>query len=113
MQKYQISEMGKNNKRVIFLLAGWNNKLWMFWLFSRILALNGYYCITYAYDGEVFSPNTKATIKHFNEIRDEILLRITKLKKNGYKYFSIFGTSLGSMLTLMIADKSPDISKVI
>jgi|SRR3989344_4001184 len=113
MQKYHVMEMGKNNKRVIFLLSGWYNKLWMFWLFSKILSLNGYYCITYAYDGDVFSPNTKATTKYFNEIKDEILLKITELKKSGYKDFSIFGTSLGTMLALMIANKSPDISRVV
>ncbi len=113
MRKYHVMEMGQHNKRVIFLLAGWYNKLWMFWVFSKILSFNGFYCITYAYDGDIFSPNTEATTKHFNKIQDEILLKIIELKKRGYKDFSIFGTSLGSMLALMIADKSSDISKII
>ena len=105
--------MGKHNKKVVFLLAGWHSKLWMYWLFSNILSFNGYHCITYAYDNEIFSPDTQKTVKHLNEIKEDILSKIKKLKKEGYNKFSIFGISLGSMLALMVADKSPDISKVI
>lgn len=113
MRKYHVIEMGKNNKKVIFLLAGWYNKPWMFWLFSQILSHNGWYCITYTYDGDVFSPNTKATSNYLCDIRDEVLLRINKLKNNGYMDFSVFGTSLGSIVALMVANQSPDITRVI
>ncbi|MDD2822876.1 MAG: prolyl oligopeptidase family serine peptidase [Candidatus Daviesbacteria bacterium] len=113
MKKYQISETGKHNKKVVFLLEGWHSKLWMYWLFSRILSLRGYYCITYAYDSEIFSPDTQKTVKYLNIIQNDILLRLKTLKNEGYVEFNILGTSLGSMLALMVADKSPDISKVI
>lgn len=105
--------MGKMNKKVIFLLAGWQNKLWMFRLFSKFLVLNGYHCITYAYDDDVLSPNTEKTIKHFNEVKEDILNKIKELKKAGYKSFSIIGISLGSVISLMVANKSPEISKII
>jgi len=105
--------MGRDNKKVIFLLAGWCNKLWMYWIFSKIIAMNGFYCITYAYDVDVLSPDTKKTLKHFSDLRDSILKKISKLKKEGYKEFSIFGTSLGSVISLMVANNSPEISKVI
>lgn len=113
MKKYQINEMGKHNKKVVFLFAGWHSKLWMYWLFSKILSSNGYYCITYAYDNDVFSPDTQKTTKHLNEIKDDVLSKIKKLKNEGRNEFYIFGTSLGSMIALMVADKSPDISKII
>ena len=106
-------EMGKNNKKVIFLLAGWYNKLWMFWIFSKILSINGYRCITYAYDGDVFSPDVEKTSIYIKEIQGDLLKRITQLKQEGCKDFSIFGTSLGSMIALMVADKTSDVSKVI
>lgn len=113
MQKYHVMEMGERNKKVIFLLAGWYNKLWMFWIFSKILAINGYYCITYAYDSDIFSPDTVKTTRHMKEIMNEILKKINQLKKEGYKDFSVFGTSLGSMIALMVANKSSEISRVI
>lgn len=113
MVKLYVSEKGKHNKKVIFLLAGWQNKLWMFGLFSNILAGNGYYCIAYAYDIDIVAPDTKKTNENVLEIRNNILDRISQLKKEGHSDFSIFGTSLGSLISILVANKSSDISKVI
>ncbi|MDE2591031.1 MAG: prolyl oligopeptidase family serine peptidase [Patescibacteria group bacterium] len=104
---------GKQNKRVIFLLAGWQNKLWMFRVFAALLALNGFYCITYAYDDDVFSSDTEKTVRNILHVRDGILSKIVLLRKEGYSDFSIFGTSLGSVIALLVANVSPDISKII
>ena len=104
---------GKKNRRVIFLLAGWHTRIWMYTPFSIILSNNSFYCITYAYDDDVFSTNTEQTVENFKRIRDDVLRRIEKLKDDGYDDFSLFGTSLGSLLAIMIAHKSPDISKII
>lgn len=113
MSDFYISKHGKQNKKVIFLLAGWQNKIWMYGLFAKILARNGYYCIAYAYNNSVLSPDTKKTVMYLTDVRNNILNRIGELKKEGYTDFSIFGTSLGSVIALMVANKTPDISKVI
>jgi esterase/lipase len=110
---YKKNEKGKNNRKVIFLLTGWRNRLWMYWPFAKILSLNGFYCITYAYDDEIFSPDTAKTVRYLTEVRDDVLITIKKLKKEGTKDFSIFGTSLGSMIALMIANNSKGVSKII
>ena len=113
MKKFIVSENGEQNKKVIFLLAGWQNKLWMYRPFAKLLSIRGFYCITYVYSADVLSPNVGETIRHFTEICKDILHRIKQLKKAGYKNFSVFGSSLGSTLALMVADRSPDVSKII
>lgn len=113
MKRFQIIESGKNNKKVIFLLAGWQNKPWMYWPISKILTLNGFYCITYTYNNDVFSPNTINTVRYFKEIRDDVLAKTKSLDKESYKDLSIFGTSLGSAISLMVVNKTTKISKII
>lgn len=105
--------LGKQNTRVIFLLAGWQNSLWMFWIFAWILAMNGFYCITYAYDDDVFSPDTGKTVKNMLTVRDILLSHIAVLKKNGCTDFSLFGTSLGTVLALLVTNVSQDVSTII
>jgi esterase/lipase len=102
-----------NSKHVIFLLPGWHIKTWMFWLFAKILQFNDYHCLLYEYNDDVLSPDTKKTVTDLTLIRDDILTRIISLKKTGYTQFSVFGTSLGSTIALMAADKSPDIKHLI
>ncbi len=113
MKKYQVMRRGSGNEKVIFLMTGWHMSAWMYSLFSQVLASNNFYCITYGYDSNVFSPDIDKTNTQLKIIRDSVLEEIKKLKKEGYEEFSIFGTSLGSMISLMIADKSKDISKII
>lgn len=113
MSKYQIKREGIGNRKVVFLMTGWHIRLWMYSLFSRILVKNNFYCITYAYDSDVFSPDIEKTNTQLKIIRDAVLDDIKRLKKEGYSDFSIFGTSLGSMISLMIADKSPEINRII
>lgn len=113
MSGYQISETGRKNKKVIFLLTGWGTKMWMFTPFAQILAFNGYYCITYTYDKEILSPQTADTVNKIKSVSKSILDKIEELKANGFRDFYIFGTSLGSTIALMVANKSKDISKVV
>ena len=104
---------GRRNTKIIFLLEGWQTKLWMYWIFAKIFERNNYYCITYAYDKGVLSPDTFQTVQNITIIADDILNKIETLKKEGYRNFSIFGTSLGALIALFVADKSKDVSKII
>ncbi len=113
MFAFRSRAYGKNNKKVVFLLAGWTMTLWQMWLFSKILEWHGYFCITYVYDWQLLTPNVEWTRENCLQVKSNILQVIEKLKKEGYNTFYIFGTSLGSVLSLMVANSSPDISKVI
>ena len=85
----------------------------MYWLPGHILALNGYYCIVYTYKSDIFSPNPEKTVAGLTKVRDAALNHITRLKTQGHQDFSIFGFSLGTLIALMVANNSPDTSKVI
>ena len=113
MKCFQTLEMGKHNKKVLFLLSGAYMNIRFFWVFTKIFELSGYYCVTYAYNKDVLSPDIGRTNISIQAISKDILARINRLKGSGYKSFSIFGTSLGSVMALIVADESPDISKII
>lgn len=113
MPSFRTLSFGTQNKSVVFMLSGWHTRFWMFWLFAKILELNGFQCILYEYDDDVLSPNTQKTVKSLLSIRDDILHKIEVLKKDGCTEFSIFGTSLGSNISLLVANRSKDISHVI
>jgi esterase/lipase len=113
MQNFHIAEYGKRNDKVVLLLGGWTYQPWLLGMFGRLLALNGYYCIAYTYDDEVFSPDYKKTVTSLVGIKDAILEHIDALKAGGRDTFYVFGTSLGTILATMVANESPDVSKVI
>lgn len=113
MFKIQSQAFGQKNKKIIFLLAGWGNSIKPYWLFAKILQLHGYHVIVYVYDKEILSPHIKNTVTNFILVRDTILKKIYDLKKLGHTSFYFFGTSIGTTLTLMVANKNSDISKII
>lgn len=113
MFKVRSKAFGEDNKKVIFLLSGWGNSIKLYWLFSKILKLYGYHVITYIYDKEILSSNIDNTVKNFLVVRDTVLQKIDELKKKKYTSFYLFGTSLGTALSLMVANESSDISKII
>lgn len=113
MPKIHTTHHGKKNKKVIFLIGGWTYKPRLLWLPAIILKRSGYYCITYTYPNDTFSPNYQKTVKDLLEIKKDILLKIKQLKEEGYKTFYVFGTSLGTVLATLVANESSDVSKII
>jgi esterase/lipase len=113
MQNFHLAEYGKRNDKVVLLLGGWTYQPWLLGIFGRLLALNGFYCVAYTYDDEVFSPDYKKTLVSLTSIKDAILEHIEALKAEGRDTFYVFGTSLGTILATMVANESPDVSKVI
>lgn len=113
MALFKKQGFGPQHKKVVFLLAGWRMKLWSLWPASKILEKNGFYCITYTYDNSVFSPDVSKTVENFQLIKNDILQSISELKKKGYTEFSVAGGSLGSIFAVLVANESPDITKLI
>ncbi len=113
MNLFRVMVQGKQHKRVIFFLTGWQNKLWMYWILTKILARRGYCTVTYEYTPRVLSPNTTQTAEYLTTIADDIIQRIAHLKQEGYHSISLFGISLGTLLALMVANRSEDVTSVI
>jgi esterase/lipase len=113
MQSFHIAEYGKRNDKVVLLLGGWTYQSWLLGLFGRLIALRGYYCVAYTYDDDVFSPDVKKTATSLVAIKEAILEHIAALKAGGRDTFYVVGTSLGTVLATMVANESPDVSKVV
>ncbi|MFA6017475.1 MAG: prolyl oligopeptidase family serine peptidase [Patescibacteria group bacterium] len=104
---------GSNNRKIVFILTGWKTKIWHFGFVANILKRNGFQSIVYEYDKKILSSNTKETVKYLNEVKLDVINTINILKKRGIKDFNLFGTSLGTMLSLMVSDEIKDIKKII
>ncbi|MEK7571180.1 MAG: prolyl oligopeptidase family serine peptidase [Patescibacteria group bacterium] len=113
MPSFLKKQYGRKHKKVVFLIGGWTYTPAMLWITAKILESNGYYCITYTYHNEVFSPNTTKTVKELLAIKKAILQQISILKAQGLDSFSVFGTSLGTIPAILVANESSDITKVI
>src|SRR5438067_9130228 len=113
MLSFNKTVYGKKNKKVVFLLTGWGNNARSYWLFAKILELQGYRCVTYAYDSNILSPNITGTIDNFMKVKEDILRQIKILKKNGGTDFIVFGTSLGTVLSFLLAKEAPEVTKMI
>lgn len=113
MQNFHFAEYGKRNQPVVLLLGGWTYQPWLLGMFGRLLALNGFYCIAYTYDDDVFSPDYKKTVTNLLGIKDAILEHVQALKAGGRDTFYVFGTSLGTILATLVANESPDVTKVV
>jgi esterase/lipase len=110
---FETKEYGKKNKKVIFLLAGWYMRMWTLWPAAKILEKSGYYCICYAYDNAIFSPDVPKTVENIHLIKNDILHRIIQLKNKGYTEFSMAAGSLGTVIALLVANESKDVTKII
>lgn len=114
MFSYSYKTLGKNNKKVIFFLIGWKGKIGQHFPIALFLMLKGYRVIIYEYSNEILSPDVEQTVKNCNKVRDDVLRQIKELETEGVKSFCLFGNSMGTILSLMIANSSPkSISKII
>ena len=114
MFRYSSKTFGEKSKKVIFLLTGWGGAIFQHSFIAYLLQLNGYRVIVYSYDKSILSPNIKETLTNCNLVKEDVKKRIKELKKEGVSRFYLFGNSLGSLLSLTIANEIPqDISKII
>ncbi len=110
---FRTAVYGTQHSKVVFMLTGWGNTIWMYRGFAAMLVAGGYRVIVYEYDAGVLSPDADKTVRCLTAIRDDVLKQISSLKSEGCRDFAVFGVSLGSVIALMAADHSPDISRVI
>lgn len=113
MFSFRKKIIGKNNKKIIFLICGWPGKIWHYFLTAKILERKGFQSIIYEYDEDILTSSIENTIKNTNVIKNDVLKEIINLKKYGFKDFSIFGTSYGSIISFIIANKEKSFSNLI
>lgn len=104
---------GSNNKKVVFLLVGWKSKIWRYYLVILVLLLNGFDCVAYEYDLDILSPNVKKTASSFDNVSEDIFKTINEFKEKGYEDIALFGTSLGTLLSMIVANKTKHVKKII
>jgi hypothetical protein len=110
---YEKKIYGQHNNRVIFLLGGWQSYQWMMWPASKLLERSGFMCITYTFDHKILTPNIRKSILQAGVVKNDILRQIRLFRRKGFKDFSIFGNSLGALISLLVAKDSAHIKKVI
>lgn len=113
MFSFRKKIIGKDNRKIIFLLCGWPGKIWHYFLTAKILEKQGFKCIIYEYDNTIFSSSIKATIANTNAVKNDILKQIKILKKNSFNKFAIFGTSYGTLISFMVANKEKSVTDLI
>jgi len=113
MFSFRKKIIGKNNKKIIFLLCGWPGKIWHYYLTAKILEINGFQSIIYEYDKNILSSSIKDTIENTTSVKEDILKQISLFKKGGFQDFSIFGTSYGTIISFMVGNQSRDVTKII
>jgi len=110
---YEIREYGLTNNRVIYLIGGWGISQKVMFPVSKLLEFAGFYCIIITLSKAILSPDMEKTIQSILNVKQYILRSIKRLTETGHQEVSLFGTSLGALVGLLVADASPHIKKVI
>lgn len=113
MFQFYKKRYGIKHTPVVFLLSGWKSNQSQYWLFSQLLAGAGYYCITYTYDDEILSVDPDMTVRNVSVVVQDLLQEVAELQKQGRKDICFFGTSLGTVPTILAANATKDVRKII
>lgn len=104
---------GKQHKQVILLINGFGGMHWQVWVPAKLLTLCGYCVVDYAYDKTIFGSDARDVPTRVRAVRERIVTDITSLRSCGKTIRLLFGTSLGSVITLLVCDVVRDIPFVI
>ncbi|MDP3765850.1 MAG: prolyl oligopeptidase family serine peptidase [Nanoarchaeota archaeon] len=102
----------QNSRKVLFVLPQWMGK----WIFYKMLIKrlrDKYTLVVYQLPYRLLNENPLEVVNYFNEAKKDILETVNLLENQGYKEFSIFGTSLSTSLALMVANSDNRFKKVI
>ena len=113
MFSFRKKIIGHRNKKIIFLLCGWPGEIWHYLLTAIVLKFHGYQSIIYEFDNTILSSSITKTLDNTNSVKNDIVTEIKRFKHIGYKDFSIFGTSYGTIIAFMVANIDLNISKII
>jgi esterase/lipase len=112
MKNFSYLTFGKSNRKVIFFIFGWKTSKYLGLPVGIVLDRYGYKSYIYSYNGNVLDPdNIHFTKKVLKEVADDICDKIDHLFQQGVNDISIIGTSLGSLIALMVANNRPTIVK--
>ncbi|MBI4452850.1 prolyl oligopeptidase family serine peptidase [Candidatus Woesearchaeota archaeon] len=102
----------KNTKDVLIILPQWMGKLILYkMLISRLR--DKYTLVVYSLPYRLLNENPLEVVNYFNEAKNDILKTVNLLENQGYRDFSIFGTSLSTSLALMVANSDKRFKKII
>jgi len=111
--RYYKRRYGTENKKAVILLSGWKGTQTQYWIFSKLLERNGYHCITYTYDNQILSTDPKEMVTNILLVVDDIIHEVELLKSQKIPTVTLFGTSLGSTLAILSAEKTPNVDAVV
>lgn len=110
---YEVKEYGSEHDDIVLLLSSWKATQWMYWPVAQILKQHGFCCMVFTYPDQTLSPDIEDTKRRVSQIRDSIVALIREKKfRSRSRSIHIFGTSLGALLALLVANESKEISRV-
>ena len=110
-QPLHIHEDGPRDGQTIFFCSGWRVNQLMMSPITTLYARKGFHVITATYPFDVLVPNMHDTKRNLHQLTDLLGTEIAKFSHKNAPV--IFGTSLGGYLATMVANKEPQIKKVI
>lgn len=113
MFNFRKRVFGKGNRKTIFLLSGWQGRIWNYLATAKILEYYGYESVVYDYDDSIIAPSLNDTVKNTVAVKNDILDEIGQRKENGCQDFSLFGTSYGTVIGFLVANIESSVSKII
>lgn len=113
MFRFNKSIIDKNKSKVCIFLNGWEGKNWQIIPVAFLFKYIGYCSVIYSYDNNVLSPDISETVNNIIQVKKDVINQIRSLEYQGTNEFVIFGTSLGSLIGVLVANESKAVSKLI
>jgi hypothetical protein len=111
---YRVKEFGPNSTKIVFFFTILNTRLWLYWWPIRKLTKNGFKVIAYDYSGRlVLNGDVQKFLDVSHAIQSDVASRIRVYKVSGATDFYAFGSSMGTIFTIMCAANIREISKVV
>jgi len=106
-----IPAIRKTNKALFFMPAWGVSPVTYTYLAQRLRTTHN--IVLFYYPREILSPDIDKSFKYYGEILAKAHLSIQELEDDGVDDFAIFGTSLGSAVTVYVANKTKRFNKII
>jgi len=111
---FRVQERLVQSKRVLFIFTGWGNRIPQYAYFVRQLNKKGYACVVYDYPTHIgMDGDLDEYRRYYDKIIADAQSRLTTLKRAGFKEFSAYGYSLGSLFANKFSRDTPDITHVV
>lgn len=101
-----------NSKKVLFILPQWMGRMVFYKILLNKLKKN-YTIVFYRLPNRLLTDDPKEVIKYFKVAKKDVIETADTLVNQGYENFSIFGTSLSTIIALMVANSDNRFKKII